>query len=75
MASALGGARQGVLAEEVILSDEGVIPTPSALTDEEAAALPCAALTAWHALTLPRPVKAGVSVLIKPLFRPRIDFL
>ena len=64
MASALGGARQGVLAEEVILSDEGVIPTPSALTDEEAAALPCAALTAWHALTLPRPVKAGETVLL-----------
>lgn len=64
MASALGGARQGVLAEEVILSDEGVIPTPSALTDEEAATIPCAALTAWHALTLPRPVKAGETVLL-----------
>ena len=64
MASALGGARQGVLAEEVVLPEHGVIPTPTSLTDEEAATLPCAALTAWHALTLPRPVKAGETVLL-----------
>ena len=64
MASALGGPRQGVLAEEVILLEDGVIPTPTGLTDEEAATLPCAALTAWHALTLPRPVKAGETVLL-----------
>jgi len=64
MASALGGARQGVLAEEVILPEHGVIATPAHLTNEEAATLPCAALTAWHALTLPRPVKAGETVLL-----------
>ena len=64
MASALGGARQGVLAEEVVLPEHGVIPTPTSLTDQEAATLPCAALTAWHALNLPRPVKAGETVLL-----------
>ena len=64
MASALGGARHGVLAEEVVLPEHGVIPTPTSLTDEEAATLQCAALTAWHALTLPRPVKAGETVLL-----------
>lgn len=64
MASALGGARQGVLAEEVVLPEAGVIPTPAHLSDEEAATLPCAALTAWHALTLPRPVLAGETVLL-----------
>ena len=64
MASALGGARQGVLAEEVILPEDGVIHTPAGLTDEEASTLPCAALTAWHALTLPRPVRAGETVLL-----------
>ncbi len=64
MASALGGARQGVLAEEVVLSEKGVIRTPDHLTDAEAATLPCAALTAWHALTLPRPVTAGETVLL-----------
>jgi NADPH:quinone reductase-like Zn-dependent oxidoreductase len=64
MASALGGARQGVLAEEVILPAHGVIATPDHLSDAEAATLPCAALTAWHALTLPRPVMAGETVLL-----------
>ncbi|WP_417512795.1 zinc-dependent alcohol dehydrogenase family protein [Minwuia sp.] len=64
MASALGGARQGVLAEEVVLPERGVVPTPDHLTDAEAATLPCAALTAWHALTLPRPVLAGETVLL-----------
>ena len=64
MASALGGTRQGVLAEEVILPEDGVIHTPAGLTDEEASTLPCAALTAWHALTLPHTVKAGETVLL-----------
>ena len=64
MASALGGASQGVLAEEVILPAHGVIPFPDHLSFEEAACLPCAALTAWHALTQPRPVLAGETVLL-----------
>ncbi len=64
MASALGGARQGVLAEQVVLPADGVIHTPSHLNAREAATLPCAALTAWHALTQPRPVVSGETVLI-----------
>ncbi len=64
MGSALGGARQGVLAEEVILSAGGVVPIPGHLSFEEAATLPCAALTAWHALTQPGPVMAGETVLL-----------
>ena len=64
MASALGGARQGVLAEEVCLPAGGVIAIPEWLSFEDAATLPCAALTAWHALTQPRPVVAGETVLL-----------
>lgn len=64
MASALGGARPGVLAEEVVLSARGVVPVPEGMSFEEAATLPCAALTAWHALTEPRPVVAGETVLL-----------
>ena len=64
MASALGGARQGVLAEEVILPARGVIPMPEGLSFDAAATLPCAALTAWHALTQPRPVIAGETVVL-----------
>ena len=64
MASALGGARQGVLAEEVVLEAGGVVPFPAHLSFSEAATLPCAALTAWHALTMPSPVIAGETVLL-----------
>jgi NADPH:quinone reductase-like Zn-dependent oxidoreductase len=64
MQSALGGARQGVLAEEVVLSAGGIIPIPGDLSYEEAATLPCAALTAWHALTEPKPVIAGETVVL-----------
>jgi NADPH:quinone reductase-like Zn-dependent oxidoreductase len=49
--SALGGDRDGVLAEQVVLAETGVVPVPPHLSFEEAATLPCAALTAWNALT------------------------
>lgn len=64
MASALGGARPGVLAEEIVLPARGVLPIPGDLSYAEAACLPCAALTAWHALTRPRAVAAGETVLL-----------
>lgn len=64
MATALGGAVDGVLAEEVVLRAEGVIPVPEHLDLEEAATLPCAALTAWHALVEIGRIKAGDTVLL-----------
>jgi NADPH:quinone reductase-like Zn-dependent oxidoreductase len=64
MASALGGALDGVLAQEVVLSADGVVPVPGHLSFEEAATLPCAALTAWNALVEAARVKAGDSVLL-----------
>jgi NADPH:quinone reductase-like Zn-dependent oxidoreductase len=63
--SALGGALQGVLAEQVILAEEGLVPIPEKLSFEEAATLPCAALTAWHALVNSGNVKAGETVLVQ----------
>jgi len=48
--SALGGAINGMLAERVALPESGLVKVPDHLTDEEASTLPCAALTAWHAL-------------------------
>lgn len=48
---ALGGPDQdGVMAEEVLFSEESLILTPAYLSDAEASTLPCAALTAWNAL-------------------------
>jgi len=64
MASALGGALDGVLAEEAVLSADGVVPIPDHLSFEEAATLPCAALTAWHALVEAARIKAGDAVLL-----------
>jgi NADPH:quinone reductase-like Zn-dependent oxidoreductase len=61
--SALGAGGTGVLAEYVLVDQEGVVPVPDHLTDEEAATLPCAALTAWHALITEGHVKPGDVVL------------
>src|SRR5215510_6695262 len=59
---ALGGSLDGMLAEYVVLSQEGVVHIPSHLSYEEAATLPCAAVTAWNALTS-WMLKPGISVL------------
>jgi NADPH:quinone reductase-like Zn-dependent oxidoreductase len=64
MASALGGALDGVLAQEVVLAEGGLVHVPAHLSFEEAAALPCAALTAWHALIEKGRPKAGETVLL-----------
>lgn len=64
--SALGaGERTGVLAEYVVLNEEGVIHVPEHLTDEEASTLPCAAVTAWNGLVTQGRIKAGDTVLIQ----------
>jgi len=47
---ALGGDIDGVLAEYVVLKASGVVRFPDHLSFEEAATLPCAAVTAWNAL-------------------------
>ena len=63
---ALGGPRDGVLAEQVLVHEDGLVKIPDYLSFEEAACLPCAALTAWNALFgVGRPLKAGQSVLVQ----------
>jgi NADPH:quinone reductase-like Zn-dependent oxidoreductase len=61
--SALGGAIDGMLAEYVVLSEQGVVKVPAHLTDEEAACLPCAGVTAWNALVREGSIKAGDTVV------------
>lgn len=63
--SALGGGVEGVLAEQVVLPQEGVVTVPDHLSDEEAATLPCAAVTAWNALFVAGSVQPGQSVLVQ----------
>jgi NADPH:quinone reductase-like Zn-dependent oxidoreductase len=62
--STLGGPLDGTLAELMVLDQEGMVRAPEHLTDEEAATLPCAAVTAWCALT-EAGVKAGQTVLVQ----------
>jgi NADPH:quinone reductase-like Zn-dependent oxidoreductase len=60
--SNLGGDADGMCAERVLLSSEGVVRFPAHLSYEEAATLPCAAVTAWNAL---RDLREGESVLVQ----------
>lgn len=62
--SAMGGAIDGVLSEQVALNAEGLVPIPAHLSYEEAATLPCAAVTAWDAVVTQGRVKAGETVLV-----------
>ena len=59
MPSALGGPSQGVLSEYITLSEEGLVRIPSHLSFEQAAALPCAAVTAWNAAMVQGKLRAG----------------
>jgi NADPH:quinone reductase-like Zn-dependent oxidoreductase len=63
--SALGGPLDGVMADYVCLSQEGVVKVPAYLTDAEAATLPCAALTAWSAIVTLGRIRAGDRVLVQ----------
>jgi NADPH:quinone reductase-like Zn-dependent oxidoreductase len=63
--STLGGPLDGTLAELAVLDQEGVVRTPDHLTDEEAATLPCAAVTAWSALVTEGAITAGDTVLVQ----------
>ncbi|HEY6554255.1 MAG TPA: NAD(P)-dependent alcohol dehydrogenase, partial [Vicinamibacteria bacterium] len=62
--SALGGPLDGTLVEEVALHEEGLVPVPAHLSWEEAATLPCAAVTAWSALVTQGGLKAGDTVVV-----------
>ncbi|HEX8772608.1 MAG TPA: NAD(P)-dependent alcohol dehydrogenase [Pyrinomonadaceae bacterium] len=60
-----GAAADGVLAEYVVLKEEAALKIPNNLSDVEAATLPIAALTAWHAIMRRAHVQSGESVVIQ----------
>jgi NADPH:quinone reductase-like Zn-dependent oxidoreductase len=62
---ALGGDIDGMLAEYVVLTQSGVVLVPDHLSYAEAATLPCAAVTAWHALRHAATVGPGDVVVIQ----------
>src|SRR5687768_14534583 len=59
--TSLGAGAQwdGVLRECAVFDQEGLVRIPDHLSYQEAATLPCAGLTAWHALTVSGNLKAG----------------
>lgn len=62
---ALGSPVDGVLAEYVVFNQHDAVHIPRNHSFMEAATLPCAGVTAWHALMVAgRPVKAGDTVLV-----------
>lgn len=63
--SALGGPLDGVMADYVCLSEEGLVKVPEYLTDAEAATLPCAGLTGWSAVNTVGRMSSGDKVLIQ----------
>jgi NADPH:quinone reductase-like Zn-dependent oxidoreductase len=63
--SGLGGGGPGLAQDYVALGEQGLLPIPDHLSHEEAAALPCAAVTAWTALEAAEPLKPGDWVLVQ----------
>lgn len=64
-ANALGGGRDGMLAEEVVLPETAWLRLPDGLSFEEGATLPCAGLTAWNALFESASLRPGETVLVQ----------
>jgi len=62
--NSLGGMIDGMLCEYALLNETGAIKIPDYLSFERAATLPCAALTAWHALVESGHIRAGETVAI-----------
>lgn len=60
----LGGSVDGVLSEFVVLPEQSFVAIPDPMTFAEAATIPCAAVTAWHALFESGNVQPGQTVLL-----------
>jgi len=61
----LGGELDGCLREFGSFDQEGLVRIPDHLTFEEAATLPCAAVTVWNALMVSGGLKSGDTVLLQ----------
>ena len=59
-----GGPLDGTLQQYMVVPEADVVQVPDHLSDEAAAALPCAGLTAWSALVERGPVRPGEKLLI-----------
>jgi NADPH:quinone reductase-like Zn-dependent oxidoreductase len=61
----LGGPIDGTMVDLMCVPEQGVSRVAAHLSDEQAAALPCAALTAWSALVAHDDLRPGSRVLVQ----------
>lgn len=59
-----GPVNRGMLAEYVLVDEHEAARTPQSVTDAQAATLPVAGVTAWHAVARRSGVRAGDTVLV-----------
>ena len=64
-AETVGAELDGTLRAQMTVAAEGVVRVPEHLSDEEAAAIPAAGVTAWHAVVRVGKVKPGDNVLVQ----------
>ena len=64
-ARSLGGSTDGVLAEYVCFPASAVVKVPASFSAPEAAAFPCAGVTAWHALVEQGQLRPTHTVLLQ----------
>ena len=63
--AALGSPADGTLTELKVFNENDAVKVPDSLSLEEAAALPCAGVTAWNGLMVAgKPVQPGDTVLV-----------
>lgn len=60
-----GGNTDGVFSEQIVAPDTSIVEIPAHLSYAEAATLPCAGVTAWHALVERGQLQRGETVLIQ----------
>jgi NADPH:quinone reductase-like Zn-dependent oxidoreductase len=63
--NAIGMTADGMLAEYVVVDENAVLKLPEHLSFVQAAALPCAAVSAWSALTFGSPLSPGQTILVQ----------
>lgn len=64
-ANALGGSLDGMLVEEVVLPERAWVKIPSRYSFEQGSTLPCAGVTAWHALFEAAALQPGQTLLVQ----------
>jgi NADPH:quinone reductase-like Zn-dependent oxidoreductase len=64
-ANALGGSLDGMLTEQMVLAEAAWVKVPLHFSFEQAATLPCAGVTAWHALFEAATLSPGETLLVQ----------